>query len=62
MNDKKRPLNLTVSDQVRHALQYVADENGLTISQLVRFLAIKVTDNPGLFGLRESKPREKDTK
>lgn len=48
-------LNLRVTPDTREALQSIAVANGMSISQLVRFLSLKVLDNPEDYGLRVPK-------
>lgn len=55
MAEKKKALNLTISDDAREALQELAAANEMSISQLVRFLSLKVLDKPEEFGLRVPK-------
>lgn len=55
MEERAVPLNLTVTSETREALKDLADANGMSISQLVRFLSLKVLDNPASLGLRVPK-------
>lgn len=51
MENKKKPLNISVSDYARENLHELAESNGMSISQLVRFLSVKALNNPERFGL-----------
>ncbi len=51
MTQRKRPVNLTLSEQQRDQLEELAKANAMSISGLVRFLATKAIDNPHSFGL-----------
>lgn len=44
-------LNLRVTPDTREALQTIAEANGMSISQLIRFLSLKVLDKPADYGL-----------
>lgn len=60
VNRIRKPLNITMQDELRDNLQRLADTNQLTISTLLGWLGARAVDNPIAFGLLPEKEKEKE--